>query len=62
MGDGMSLIELLRTTAQLVSDNDPRDALQTPEQLAKELLRCTLISPRLHQDVEHLSVLVDGTL
>src|SRR5712692_2482842 len=50
-----------RITAQLVSDDDPRGVLQTFVQFAKELLRCTLISPRLHQNVEHLAILVDGT-
>src|ERR1700674_988864 len=47
-------------TAQLVGDDGPWNVLKTLEQFAKELLRRLLIPPRLHQNIEHLAVLVDG--
>jgi len=48
-------------TVQLVRDDDPRDVLQTLEQFAKELLGGTFIAPGLHQNAEHLAVLVNRT-
>jgi hypothetical protein len=48
-------------TARLVGDDGPWNVLKTLEQFAKELLRRLLIPPRLHQNIEHLAVLVDGS-
>src|ERR1700674_4173160 len=47
-------------TAQLVGDDGPRDVLQSLQQLAKEFLGSLSIAKRLHQDIEHLAVRIDG--
>jgi hypothetical protein len=47
-------------TAQLVGDDGPRNVLQSMQQLAKEFLGSLSIAQRLHQDIEHLAVLIDG--
>src|SRR3989449_7743023 len=46
---------------QLIRDDDPRYIPQALEQLAKKLLRRLLIAPALHQDVEHVIILIHGT-
>src|SRR3954454_16566480 len=46
---------------QFVGDDHPRDILQPTQQLAKEALRSLGVAPALHKDVEHLTVLIDGT-
>src|SRR6266481_5630648 len=47
-------------TAEFVGDDGPRHILQPPQQLAKELLGSLSVAARLHQDIEHLAVLIDG--
>jgi hypothetical protein len=48
-----------RTIAfELIRDDDPRDVHQPLQQLAKELLRGVLVSPPLHQDIQHVAVLI----
>jgi hypothetical protein len=44
--------------AELVGDQHPRDIAQLPEQLAKEPLGSLGIAPGLHQDVQHVSLLI----
>ncbi len=46
---------------QLVSDDHPRHVLVLFEQLTKELLGCLLVAPALHQDVQHIPILINGT-
>ena len=48
-----------RVAPQFVRNDDPRDVAQALEQVAKEFLGGTLISPWLHQDVEHFPVLIN---
>jgi hypothetical protein len=43
---------------QLIRDDHSRDILTAFEELAEELLGSLLIPPPLHQDVEHLAVLI----
>src|SRR5262245_38963040 len=43
---------------QFIGDDDPRHVGQLPEQLVEELLRRPLIAPTLHQDVEHVALLI----
>src|SRR5215510_1276212 len=45
---------------QLVSDDHPWHVLQPLEQLAKKLLRRLLVAATLHQDVEHVIILIHG--
>src|SRR5215510_2011232 len=45
---------------QLIRDEHPWHVLQAPEELAKKLLRRVLIAPALHQNVEHVIVLIHG--
>jgi hypothetical protein len=53
-------VPLRRTIAfELIRDDDPRDVRQPFQQLAKELLRGVLVSPPLHQDVQHMPLLID---
>lgn len=47
--------------AKSLSDDRAREVPQTLEQLAKESLGGTLIPARLHEDVEHLTALVNRT-
>ena len=47
-------------TAQLVSDDGPRNVLQSFEQPSEDLLRGFLVPARLHQDIEYLAVLIDS--
>jgi len=49
-----------RIAAKLVGDDGPRDVLQSLQQLAKEFLGSLFIAERLHQNIEHLAVLIDG--
>ena len=46
---------------ELVGDEHPRHVPQALEQFAEELLGGHRVSARLHQDVEHVAVLVDRT-
>ena len=48
-----------RVAPQFVRNDDPRDVAQALEQFAKEFLGGTLISPWLHQDVEHFPILIN---
>src|SRR4029077_4314836 len=48
-------------TLELVRDNNPWHVLQALEQLTKKLLRGLFVAPTLHQDVEDVVVLIDGT-
>src|SRR5215510_906982 len=45
---------------QLIRNDDPRHVLQSLQQLAEELLGRLLIAPALHQNIEHVVVLVDS--
>src|SRR5215470_2679851 len=45
---------------QLIGDDDPWHVLEPLEQLAEKLLRRVLIAPALHQDIEHVIVLIDS--
>src|SRR5215471_9518493 len=45
---------------QLIGDNDAWDVLQPLEQLTKELLRRLLVPAALHQNIQHVVVLIDG--
>jgi hypothetical protein len=45
---------------QFIRDDDARNILTPFEELAEELLRRLLIPPPLHEDVEHIPVLIDG--
>jgi hypothetical protein len=54
-------LALSRTiTLELVRDDHPWHVLQALEQLAKELLGGVLVAPALHQDIQHVVVLVDS--
>ena len=46
---------------QLIGDDHAWDILAAFEELAEELLRGDRIAPSLHQDIEHVPVVVDGT-
>jgi hypothetical protein len=48
-------------TLQLIRDDDPWSILASFEELAEEFLRSLLVPPALHQDIEDVPVLVDGT-
>jgi hypothetical protein len=45
-------------TFELIRDDDPRDIRQPFQQLAKEQPRGVLVSPPLHQDIQHVAVLI----
>jgi hypothetical protein len=45
---------------ELIGHDDPRDVLAPFEELAEELLRGFLVPPALHQDIEDMTVLIDG--
>ena len=45
--------------SQLIGDNHPRHVSQTLEQLTEKPLGRHRVAARLHQDVEHVAVLVD---
>src|SRR5215831_15349346 len=45
---------------ELLRDDHPWHVLQALEQLAKELLGGVLVAATLHQDVEHVIVLIHG--
>ena len=46
---------------QLIRDDDSRDVCQSLEQLAEELLGRVRVSPALHQNIEHVPLLVHRT-
>ena len=43
---------------ELIRDQNTRDVLATPEQLAEELLRSSLVPSALHQDIKDVPILV----
>jgi hypothetical protein len=43
---------------QAIGDDDPWDVVAALEELAEELLGRPLVTPTLHQDVEHMAVLI----
>ena len=43
---------------EFIGDDHPWDVLAPFEELAKELLRGLLITPALHQDIQHIAVLI----
>ena len=45
---------------ELIGDDDPWHVLQPLEQLAEKLLRRLLVAPALHQDIQHVIVLVNS--
>src|SRR5215470_6467400 len=45
---------------ELIGDDDAWHVLQPLKQLAKELLRGLLIAPALHEDIQHVIILVDS--
>src|SRR5208283_5881453 len=49
-----------RHNCQVCGDDDSRYILQSLKQLAKELLGSLSIATRLHQNIEHSAVLIDG--
>ena len=48
-------------TFQLIRDDHPGDILTAFEQLAEQLLRGLLIASTLHQDIENIVVLIQGS-
>src|SRR5215216_6638180 len=46
---------------QFIGDQHPWHVLTSLEQLAKELLGCSLVTPTLHQNVQHIALLIDST-
>jgi hypothetical protein len=46
---------------EFIGDDTPRHVRQACEQLAKDLLCGLLVPPTLDQDIQHISVLIDGT-
>src|SRR4051794_2932207 len=50
-----------RVALELVGDDHPRRILQALQQLAEEALGGFGIAPALHQNIEHVAVLVNGT-
>jgi hypothetical protein len=46
---------------QLLGNNHARDILQSFEQLAKELSCCAFVAPTLDQDIEDITILVNGS-
>jgi hypothetical protein len=47
-------------TLYFIRDDDPWHVLQALEQLAEKLLRRVFIASPLHENVEHVIVLIDG--
>jgi hypothetical protein len=47
--------------AKFVCDDHSRDVLQFLHQLAEELLSCLLITPALHKNIEHITILINRT-
>ncbi len=45
--------------AELIRDEHPWHILTALQELAEELLRCTLVAPALHEDIEYITFLVD---
>jgi hypothetical protein len=45
---------------EFIRDDHPRHVRESFEQLPEELLRRLLVPTALHEDVEHVAVLVDG--
>jgi hypothetical protein len=48
-------------TLQLIGDNDARYILQPFEELAEELLGGMLVASALHQDIKHITILINGS-
>src|SRR5215475_2447075 len=54
-------LALRRTVAlQLIRDDDPWHVLEPLQKLAEKLLRRLLIASALHEDIEHVIVLIDS--
>ncbi len=45
---------------KLIGNEHARDVLAALQQLAEEFLGCRLVAPALHQDIQHVPVLVNG--
>ena len=58
---GKHLCHGLCVTAQLVGDDDSRRVSLALEQFAEELLGGLPVAARLHQNVQHFTVLVNGS-
>ena len=58
---GQSLPLRLAVALRLICGDDPRDILTAFEQLAEQLLRGLLIASTLHQDIENIVVLIQGS-
>ena len=46
--------------AEFIRDDDPRHIPQALQELAEEFFRRVLVPPALHQDIEHMAILIDG--
>ena len=46
-------------TLQFVGDQHPWCVTQAHEELAKKAFRRLLVTPALHEDIEHMAILVD---
>src|SRR5215471_15860895 len=61
MVDTWQNLPLRRAVAlELIGDDDAWHVLQPLEQLAKKLLGRLLVAAALHQDIQHVVVLIDG--
>jgi hypothetical protein len=47
--------------SKFVRHNDPRRVARNLQQLAKETFRCLFVAVALHQNIEHVSVLINGS-
>jgi hypothetical protein len=47
-------------TPELIRDDHPGHVHEALEQLAKKFLRCGLVPPVLHQNIQHMAVLIHG--
>ena len=48
-------------TLQLVGNQAKRNPPLTSQEFAKEALRCPTVASRLHKNIDHVAVLIDGT-
>jgi hypothetical protein len=56
---GQDLAFRCSITLQFISDDDAWDILQLLEQFAEEAFRRFFVPPALHQDIEHVAVLIN---
>lgn len=49
-------------TGEFISEEHTRHVLAALEQLPEEFEGCSFVAPVLQQDIEHVSLLIDGTL